>query len=80
MIKPTSLTRQLGARVAELRTEKGWKQKELAARAELDGAYLSRLEHGKMDPNTTVKAAIAKALGISLSTLLEGVGPNRVQR
>jgi transcriptional regulator with XRE-family HTH domain len=76
MIKPTSLTIQLGARIVELREEKGLNQKTLAARADLDAGYLSRVEHGKTDPDTTVKSRIARALGISLSTLLEGVGPS----
>lgn len=76
MIKPTSLTIQLGARIKELREEKGFNQKTLAVRADVDAGYLSRVEHGKTDPNTTVKSGIAKALGVSLSKLLEGVGPN----
>ncbi len=75
-IKPTSLTIQLGARIKELRELKGMKQKTLAERASLDAGYLSRLEHGTTDPDTTVKARIAKALGISLSKMLEGIGPN----
>ena len=61
-----------GAKVAELRREKGWKQKQLAAAAGVAPAVVSRLERGlQSDYSLNVIVAVATALEVSIDTLLD---------
>lgn len=68
------LLRALGWRVRQLREAKGWTQEILAGRAELDRSYVAGIEAGLRNPSTKALARIARALGIKLSVLFEGVG------
>ncbi|MCC6526761.1 MAG: helix-turn-helix transcriptional regulator [Polyangiaceae bacterium] len=63
----------LGRRIRSLRHERGLSQEELADRAELHRTYVGGIERGERNPTVRNLAAMARALGVSLSTLLEGV-------
>ena len=67
------LLRGLGWRVRQLREAKGWTQEILAGRAGLDRSYIAGIEAGLRNPSTKALAKIARALGIKLSVLFEGV-------
>ncbi len=56
-----------------LRNERDWSLEELAHRAGMHVTYLSSIEHGHRNPTLNVMAALAKALSISLSGLVDGV-------
>jgi transcriptional regulator with XRE-family HTH domain len=58
-----------GKRVRELRLVKGLSQEELAFRADIHRTYLGGIERGERNPALKNIAAIAKALGVSLSEL-----------
>jgi transcriptional regulator with XRE-family HTH domain len=58
-----------GKRVRELRLAKGLSQEELAFRADIHRTYLGGIERGERNPALKNIAAIAKALGVSLSEL-----------
>jgi transcriptional regulator with XRE-family HTH domain len=64
---------RLGAHIVQLRQAKGWSQIELARSAKVDQGLLSRLEDGVGNPSLKTIAAIAKALGVSISGLTQGV-------
>jgi transcriptional regulator with XRE-family HTH domain len=51
----------LGSRLAQLRQLRGWKQKELARRAQIDSGRLSKLERG------VVRASAAELVRLSLT-------------
>jgi transcriptional regulator with XRE-family HTH domain len=59
--------------VRQLREAKGWTQERLAEHAELDRSYIAGIEAGLRNPSIEAVAKLAKGLGVSLSTLLEGV-------
>lgn len=64
---------QFGCRVRELRTAKGLSQEAFAAECGLDRTYISGIERGKRNVSLENLRVIAKALGITLSRLLEGL-------
>ena len=63
---------KLGARIRDLRVEKGYSQEELARRARIDSKHLQTLEAGKSNATLSTLVALADALGHSLSDLLRG--------
>lgn len=67
------LLRGLGWRVRQLREAKGWTQENLAGRAGLDRSYIAGIEAGLRNPSTKALAKMARALGIKLSVLFQGV-------
>jgi transcriptional regulator with XRE-family HTH domain len=58
-------------RLKELREVKGLTQEALAKKAKCSRAYLSRLEMGRHDPPLSRLRALAKALGVPVTELLE---------
>ena len=54
-----------------LRLSKDMSQAALARRAGLTREYVNKLEAGKQDPSLTTISALAKALGVSVTALLE---------
>lgn len=60
----------LGERIKILREKRGWNQRELARMAEVDHAWIYRLETGERH-NISLDAAkrLARALGVSLDIL-----------
>lgn len=60
----------LGRNVKALRTTAGMSQEELAARMDVDQAYVSRLEAGEKNPTALTIWHIAQALNTTPSNLL----------
>ena len=67
------LLRKLGLRVRELRTSHGLTQAALAARVGCQASYFSHIENGVKAATVEILAAVACALGITLSELFVGV-------
>lgn len=67
------LLRGLGWRVRQLREGKGWTQEILAGRAGLDRSYIAGIEAGLRNPSTKALAKVARALGVKLSVMFQGV-------
>lgn len=64
-------TARLGRRVAEVRRERGLRQREVAKLLGADVPTISRIEHGKKRVDYDDLHALARALGVELSELLE---------
>lgn len=64
---------KFGDRVVAIRKEKGLQQKELAAMISILPVVLSRYENNLINPSLEVANKIAKALGISLDYLANGI-------
>lgn len=60
-----------------LREAAGLTQMELANRAEMDMAEISRLELGKRDPRLSTIVRLAVALELPLETLVGGISTSR---
>ncbi|MCY3934755.1 MAG: helix-turn-helix transcriptional regulator [Chloroflexi bacterium] len=67
------LLNQFGDRVRGIRLAKNLSQEQLAQKCKLDRTYISSLERGKRNVSLKNLAALAEALEISLSELLDGV-------
>lgn len=63
-----------GQSVAKNRRAKGFSQEALAEKADLDRTYLSDIERGVRNPGIKNVILIAKALGITPSDLMKGIG------
>jgi transcriptional regulator with XRE-family HTH domain len=74
MPKHDPILRSLGQSIAKHRRTKDLTQDALAEKADLDRTYLSDIERGVRNPGIRNVVLIAKALGITPSKLLEGVG------
>ena len=61
----------MGQRLKHLRVTKGLSQAALGSRAGLTREYVNKLEAGKQDPSLTTLSALAKALGVPVTALLE---------
>lgn len=70
--QPPREAETLGERIALLREERGWTQKDLAKRARISVAFLSEIENDKRNPSTEVLLRISEALGASLDYLVTG--------
>jgi transcriptional regulator with XRE-family HTH domain len=57
--EPTAVTfERLGARVRELRAERGFTQADLAERVPCDKSYLSKIENGNLDHSPSVRTLV----------------------
>jgi transcriptional regulator with XRE-family HTH domain len=65
----STVQKQFGKRVRELRKAKGLSQEELAFKAGIHRTYIGGIERGERNPSLKNIASIAKALGISPSEL-----------
>lgn len=65
--------RDFGRRLAQLRHEAGLTQEEVAERSGRHANYIGDIERGQRNPSLMVLLAIAGALDVSLSELLDGV-------
>lgn len=61
---------QIGKRIAYFRKECGFTQAELAKKLEVDSSYISKIESGYQEPSFRFLKRIAKALSVSLSSLV----------
>ncbi|HEY0655885.1 MAG TPA: helix-turn-helix transcriptional regulator [Chryseosolibacter sp.] len=60
-----------GKRLKALRTEKGWSQEKLAARAGVSENTIVTLEAGKLNTTIATCFEVARALGVDASRLFE---------
>jgi transcriptional regulator with XRE-family HTH domain len=67
------VSKQFGQRVREARLERQLSQEALAAKADLDRAFLSGIERGVENPTLFTIQAIADALGIRVGNLMKGI-------
>jgi len=64
-----TVEQKLGERMRKLRQAKGLSQEELAFKSGVHRTYLGGIERGERNPSLKNIAAIAKALGVTLSEL-----------
>jgi SOS-response transcriptional repressor LexA len=69
-MKTEELSRLVGAKIRNLRLQKGLSLRDLAHLAALDPGYLSNLERGKQRMNLEIMATLARALEVEPSLLL----------
>jgi transcriptional regulator with XRE-family HTH domain len=67
------LLRKLGLRIREIRTQHGMTQQQLAERVGFRSSYFSHIENGAKGTTLETLAAIAAALGMTLSELVLGI-------
>lgn len=73
--------KEVGKRIKELRTAKGWNQQKLADEADLTQSAIAQFEKGERLPSTTALQSMAKAFGISMESLLTqetNTDPNKI--
>lgn len=70
---PSSLAASVGASIRQLRTAQGLTLADIAARADISQAMLSRVETGAVSPSLETVAALAAALGADLPALFRGI-------
>ena len=64
------MKKELGARIIELRTKKGWSQSDLARACGKDRQAIEKLENGKVNPTLYTLYEVANALEVSLGKLV----------
>jgi transcriptional regulator with XRE-family HTH domain len=69
---------RVGARIRQLRRQRGVTQGELVRRSGLQASYLSKVENGVVLPGLVNLDRIARALGVSLADLV--TAPPRKKR
>jgi transcriptional regulator with XRE-family HTH domain len=69
---PRSPTEALGIRLRELRVRRGQTLRSVAEKADVSPSLLSQIERGEASPSLLSLAAIAEALAVRPSDLLEG--------
>ena len=65
----SKIQKQFGDRVRELRLSKGLSQEEFAFKVSIHRTYIGGIERGERNPSLKNIAAIANALGVTLSEL-----------
>ena len=73
MPKNDSVLAALGQNVRQTRESKQFTQEKLAEFAGLDPTYISGIERGVRNPSLLSIVRVAKALGVTVSELCEGV-------
>lgn len=74
MGKVQTIQEQFGQRVRELRRTHGLSQEAFADNCDLDRTYIGGIERGERNVSLRNIAVIAKAIGLSISELMQGVG------
>lgn len=59
-----------GMALRQLREREGWSQEALAEHADLNRSYVGEIERGQAIPSLLTLEKLAKALGLSLTTLV----------
>ena len=62
---------KLAQRIKEIRIAKGMSQQELAAQIDYEKSNMSRLESGTVNPKIYTLYIVAKALNVSLKSLVD---------
>jgi len=63
--------KKLGENLRKLRLKKNLSQGDLATALEVDRAYISNIENGRMNPTLSTLEKIAGALGVATSELIK---------
>lgn len=63
----------VGAHILERRTARGLSQRDLAAAAGVDRAFLARVEQGLRNPSVVVLAKVARAMDTTVSALTRDI-------
>ena len=63
----------LGQRIRQLRTERGWRQIDLAEETGIHENYVSELEMGQKEICLRTLQAVARAFGLPVAELLKGI-------
>lgn len=66
-----SSSKKLGENLRKFRLEKSMSQGDLATALNVDRAYISNIENGRMNPTLLTLEKISNALGVSSSELLK---------
>ncbi|WP_414732289.1 helix-turn-helix domain-containing protein [Acetobacterium carbinolicum] len=69
----SDLTTKLGKRIRNYRLKMGFSQEQLAEKAHCHPTYIGQIERGEKNPTIESIEKITRALGISLSQLLEKI-------
>ncbi|MEP1093541.1 MAG: helix-turn-helix transcriptional regulator [Cyclobacteriaceae bacterium] len=64
---------KFGARVRDLRKEKGWSQERMAQLCRFDRTYIGRVERGERNPALKNIEKIAKVFDVPISELMKGL-------
>lgn len=67
------ITKEVGMRIKELRTRKGFSQEKLALEAEIDRTYLAGIENGRRNPTLKSLEKILRTLEISFEDFFKGI-------
>ena len=67
------IRKKFGKRLRALREDRGWSQEEFADRAGLHRTYVSAVERGVRNPTLSVLERLAKALGVSMTELVQTI-------
>lgn len=71
------VARQFGERIARLRRDQGWKQKELASLIGCSLQQVSKLERGCWTPRVSLVVRLGEAFDVTVDFLLTGREPRR---
>jgi transcriptional regulator with XRE-family HTH domain len=69
-----AISRHLGGRVKQLRSERGWSLEALANASGVSRSMLSQIEREQANPTLAVTLRIARAFGLTLGELIEMPG------
>jgi transcriptional regulator with XRE-family HTH domain len=72
--------KKLGKRVRRLRRQRGWSQERLVLEAGLGRGSAGYIERGEKVPGLDTLLKLAEVLGVSLSTLMEGIDDPQPQQ
>lgn len=64
----------IGAALRDLREDRGFSARHLAARADVSAAMISRIENGLVSPSISTLNALSRALGVPLVSLFRETG------
>jgi UDP-N-acetylglucosamine 1-carboxyvinyltransferase len=70
----TDICIRLGRKIRDLRRERGWRQIDLAAHAELSKTHVNELEAGKREVGLRTLERLAGALDLKVSDLMKSIG------
>jgi transcriptional regulator with XRE-family HTH domain len=65
---------RLGRKIRDLRRQRGWRQIDLAAHAELSKTHVCELEVGKREVGLRALERLAQALDMKISDLMKSIG------
>ena len=73
MGEQSTILERFGGRLRKLRTKRGVSQEAFALECGLDRTYISGIERGKRNVSLRNMEIIARALGISISEMMDGL-------